>query len=777
MGAFVQKKSKILRSAGFGLCFALTGVAAPAQDSSGSLQEVVITAQKRSERLQDVPISVTAFSQERLDMLGAQNVNGLQESTPNMNFALQTGDQYSAKVTLRGVGTETTIGGGDPGVALHIDNVYVGRNSAAAIDIFDVERVEVLRGPQGTLYGRNANGGSVNIISRRPQEEREMSGDITVGNYNWVRARGVLNQPLSDNVLARLVIYSNKRDGYMKNLYRDGYDAGDRDSQGGRLQLLFKDVLGGEMLLRAYSMATGGVGPAARFLGTDIPTADRYPNAWLVGFGAGGGPPVSADVFHNFKSNAITPQLKPLPTNLFEYRKDASEFVRQLIRGADLQGEWSVGSGMLLRSITSYQTNDSVILLDADSSELPIETRGRDNKAHQFSQELNLLSTGDGPLTWLLGAFYYSESLKEILQGYTAPGIVSSALRLPPFAVPGGGGAQLLTPQDYFNDSYAVFGQLSYNFTDALRLTVGARQTWDDKSQYRVQHGFIDLTTNDRFNGNGAKGFAPPDSSGGNWSKMTWKAALDYKLSDDHMVYAQYSTGFKAGGFDMNADTGPTNIMTPYQPESIKAIEIGSKNTFLEGRATLNLSAFQYDYKNMQTFRLSGYGPRTDNAASSTIKGVEGELVLRATEALHLDASVGILDATYDEFLLPIPPPGVNLAGNRLNNAPKLTAHAGIEYVVQGDGYNLIPRLDWSYKGDTYYDRSNTPLDLQKAFSLLNARIRYDAESWYVDLFGTNLANKQYVTAQLINPPFACGCRVVNIGEARMVGVTMGIRR
>lgn len=780
LGGYVVRISRIFVSTTLGCCVALSGFAAAADESgpragSGGLEEVVVTAQKRVELLKDIPISVTAFSQERMDMLGANNVNGLQESTPNMNFAVQSGDQYSAKITLRGVGTETTQGGGEPGVALHIDNVYVGRNSASAIDIYDVERVEVLRGPQGTLYGRNANGGSVNIVSRRPQAEEEMSGDITVGSYDWVRARGVLNQPLSDNVYARLVVFSNRRNGYMENLYRSGYDEGDKDSQGARLQLLFKDFLGGEILIRGYANSTGGVGPGVRLLGGDISSKDGYPADWLLGFGAGGGPPVSGDVFHNFKGTVTTPKLQPLPSNLFQYRKDASEFLKQRIRGADLQGEWNVGSSALLRSISSYQTNVSDVLIDADSSELPIETRGRTNKAHQFSQEFNLLSTGNGPLTWLLGAFYYQEGLNETLEGYTAPGIYAGSL--PPFAVPGGGGAQLLTKQAYDNESYAFFGQMSYKLTDDLRLTLGARETWDKKVQSRSQHGFVDLTTNFRFNGNGAKGFAPPDSSQGDWSKITWKAALDYKISPDHMVYASYSTGFKAGGFDFNSDAGPTNVLAPYQPETVKALEVGSKNTFLDGNATLNLSAFQYDYKNMQTFRLTGFGPRTDNAGSSTIKGVESEIVLHATDALHLDASIGYLDATYDDFFLPIPPPGVNLAGNRLNNAPKMTAHAGLEYVFRNGDHSVIPRLDWSYKGDTYYDRGNTPFDLQKAFSLVNARLRYDANSWYVDLFGTNLGNKAYVTAQLINPPFACGCRVVNVGEARMVGVTLGVRR
>lgn len=775
----MAKVSRLMGFAALGSTVAIANVAVAADDSAGSsagIEEVVVTAQKRSELLKDIPIAVTAFSQERMDKLGAQNVNGLQESTPNMNFAVQGGDQYSAKVTLRGVGTETTEGGGDPGVSLHIDGVYVGRNSASAVDIYDVERVEVLRGPQGTLYGRNANGGSVNIISRRPQDVQEMKGDLTYGSHNWVRVRGVLNQPLTDDISARLVLFSNKRDGFMKNLYGPGQENGDKDSQGGRLQVLFRNFLGGELLFRGYTVSNGGVGPAARLLGTDVPTADHYPDAWLIGIGAGGVPPVSADVHHHFNGNASTPTLLPMPTNLFEYRRDANEFLRQRIMGADLQGEWNLAD-MTFRSVSSYQTNAAEILIDSDGSELPIETRGRRNSARQFSQEFNLLSNGEGPLSWILGAFYYKESLNEKLQGISLPGLLSPTVPLPPFAVPGGGGALLQTIQFYDNESYALFAQGSYKFTDDLRLTIGARQTWDKKAQARTQHGIIDLTTGFRFTGGGATGFAPPDSSKGDWSKMTYKASLDYKVSPDHMLYASYSTGFKAGGFDLNSDQDPVSgQLTPYQPETVNAIELGSKSTLLDGRASLNLSVFDYKYKQMQTFRLTAFGPRTDNAASSKIRGVEAELVLAATDVLQLDASFGYLDAKYESFFLPIPPPGVDLSGNRLNNAPKMTAHLGAEYVIQVGENKLVPRVDWSYKGDTYYDRGNTPFDLQKAYSLVNARLRYDARNWYVDLFGTNLGNKAYVTAQLINPPFACGCRAVNIGESRMIGVTFGFR-
>ena len=216
-----------------------------AQDSA-VLEEIIVTATKREESLQNVPLSVTAFSQDDMDIRGYSNLQGVQESTPNLNFSVQSAGQNVARVTLRGIGTETLVGGGDPGVALHIDGVYVGRNSVAAGDIFDIARVEILRGPQGTLYGRNATGGSINVITNRPTDSLEGSADITLGNYDAFRVRSVVNVPMTDNVNARLALYSDRHDGYIENLFDTGRDSNDRDNQG--------DRSGGEFqLVRQYA--------------------------------------------------------------------------------------------------------------------------------------------------------------------------------------------------------------------------------------------------------------------------------------------------------------------------------------------------------------------------------------------------------------------------------------------------------------------------------------------------------------------------------------------
>ncbi|WOJ91942.1 TonB-dependent receptor [Congregibacter variabilis] len=752
-------------------------VSLPAQ---AQLEEVIVTATKRAEGLQDIPISVTAFSQNDMDIRGFSNLQGIQEATPNLNFSVQSAGQNVARVTLRGVGTETLVGGGDPGVAVHIDGVYVGRNSVAAGDIFDIARVEVLRGPQGTLYGRNANGGSINIITQRPNDEFEANVDLAIGNYSSQRARAVVNGPLTDSISARAALFSDKRDGFYNNLF-NGRDGDDKDSVGGRLQFLWESESGNEVLLRGYYQHFNSIGPGSTYLGDDIPaTATGYPAAHITGVSSGPRPPAGAPISGPLYSNVTTASgdpILPRPTGLRDIRKDAPEFLDQTIKGVDLEANFQISDAVLLRSISSFQTNDNEILVDSDNSELPIQTRYRNNEAEQYSQEFNLISQSESRLQWILGAYIYHEELQETFNTTTPAGLLPLTVPLPPGAVPGGGGIAQTRIAFHEVDSYALFAQLSYDLADRTKLTLGLRQTWDEKSQNRPTGGQVDLTNGYRLRGGGALGPLPPTTADADWSELTYRASIDHELSDDSMVFASVSRGYKSGGFDLNGGAlldGQEQV--PYDPEYVNAYEIGSKNKFYDGRVVLNLTAFLYDYTDLQVFRLTGDGPLTDNAAESTIWGLEAETEFAVTEAFVLDASVGYLDATYDEYFVEVPPPTTDFSGQTLNYAPEWTAHIGGEYTAMIGDARLIFRADWSYRSDTYFDRANTDFDTQDAYSLFNARIRYDAGSWFADVFGNNLGDETYVTGQLINPPFACGCRTVNVGPPQTYGVTVGYR-
>lgn len=758
---------------------------AKAQDetaaSRSGIDEMIVSATKRDEGLQDVPVSVTAFSQDELDKRGYTNLQGVQEATPNLNFSVQSAGQNVARVTLRGIGTETLVGGGDPGVALHIDGVYVGRNSVAAGDIFDIERVEILRGPQGTLYGRNATGGSINLITKRPTDELEGNADVTYGNFNQFRARGVLNVPITDNLSSRIALYSDKHDGYIENLFDTGRDSFDRDNQGGRIQFLWSGDSGNEILVRGYYSSYGGVGPGSVFLGDDIGTANGYPTGGIVGVSGGPVPPAGAPVIADVYNNATTvtgASVLSRPDSLYQVRKDAPEFLDQTIKGVDLEGSFNLSESVLLRSVTSYQTNDNEILVDADGSELPIETRQRRNEANQFSQEFNVLSQNDSAFQWLLGAYFYHEELEETFRTTVPSGLLPDSVALPPGAVPNGGGVAQLRIAEHEVNSYALFAQLSYDLTDRLTATAGVRHTWDSKNQSRSIGGQVDLTNNFLFMGGGATGPLPPTTGNVDFSAFTYRFSLDYAVSDNSLLYASYARGYKSGGFDFNGGQlvgASLNEQVPYNPEFVNAYEVGSKNKFFDNRILLNLTGFYYDYTDLQVFRLTAFGPLTDNAAESTIWGVEAETEFLIADAFRIDGSVGYLDATYDEYTIDIPP--TDFSGNTLNYAPKWTAHVGAEYTTPiGADKELIGRVDWSYRSDTFFDRANTAFDTQEAYNLVNLRLRLNAESWYFDVFANNVADKEYVTGQLINPPFNCGCRTVNIGAPRTYGATVGVR-
>jgi len=750
---------------------ATTAIQTSAQDTSRSslkLEEVVVTAEKRVQSVQSIPLAVTVFSQADMDLRDATDMRSLQNFTPNLEFNNESGGQNNARVTLRGIGTETLVGGGDPGVALHVDGVYVGRNSAMAGSIFDVERLEVLRGPQGTLYGRNATGGSINVITRKATDTFEAEADVTAGNYDRLRFRGILNMPLTDNVYSRFSVLKEDRDGYLENRYPGGLDNDDKDVLAVRGQLLWESEGGNEVILRAFHRESEGAGGGSRYLGEDTEFEWR---PTLIGVSNGDGRPPGAPILANVheQPSSGTPS-EPLSARGFhEISKNEKEFAKVEHQGLDMTVEWALTDNFMLRSITSYQKIDNKTLVDADNSESAIERRERDNQSKQWSQEFNLLSTGDGALEWILGAFYFHEEIEEDFSPNTPGGILDTSIPLPGGQLPGGNGVRQDVSAEHDADSYAVFGQATYSLSEALRVTAGLRYSLDEKEQSRVGAGIVDQVTGYVRGGGGAVGPAGYESVDDDWSKTTGKLGIDYDLTDDSMLYASFSTGYKSGGIPFNG------VMQPYEPEEVTAYEVGSKNELFDGRARLNLAAFYYEYEDLQVFRLTGDGPRAENAAQSTVWGIEAEFMTLVTENLRIDGSAGYLEAEYDEYTVEYPPPGADYSGNTLNHAPEYNLNIGGQYDTALGNGDLTVRLDYSRRGDTYFDRGNTDFDLQEAYDLFSANIRYEQDNWFIALYGKNLADEEYITGQLINPPFNCGCRTVGVGEPRTYGVTVGL--
>src|SRR5580698_2054848 len=296
------------------------------------LKEIVVTATKFKEPLQSVPLAVTAITSEKLDKLGVVDVKQLDAMAPNLDIGTASTDSNAVRVTLRGVGQGTLDGASDPGVALHVDGVYLGRASALTQDLMDVDRVEVLRGPQGTLYGRNAPGGAINIITIQPGPTESYTTDVMVGNYNEERVRASANIPLTDNLFSRISVFSDTHDGYMENSFPDGRDPDDKDAHGGRAQLLFTDNDDNTYLLRVYGERMGGVGPGVRRLGTDTGNASGWPSDIQVGLQPGTGAAVYGDPYLYPRTGAPA---APVSSNLLQVDENANQSLDQLLKGSD----------------------------------------------------------------------------------------------------------------------------------------------------------------------------------------------------------------------------------------------------------------------------------------------------------------------------------------------------------------------------------------------------------------------------------------------------------
>lgn len=780
-----------------------TAVAAsdPANDASDqanggggfALQEVVVTATKRAEPLEDVPQAITAITSADLDKRGITDVKELDAGAPNLDIGTASEDSNAVRITLRGVGQGSLDGASDPGVALHVDGVYLGRNSALIGDLIDVDHIEVLRGPQGTLYGRNAPGGAINIITARPTATPDFFGDVTYGNYNEERLRATANVPLTDSLESRVSVFSDTHNGYLRNLYPDSRNPDDKDSHGGRGQLLYTDHNGDTFLLHLYGEQIGGVGPGVRFSPKDPSLANGWSGLGFAGLPVGvqvGVAPtgVLGVLWGNPYTNPRTGAPAPNPSpDLFTVDEDAHQFLDQLLKGSDLTMIFPVGNWSSLKSISAWETDNSNILFDADGGPEPIETIQRLEDARQFSQEFNWSSTSPGPWKWLLGAFFYHEQINESLLVGQQPGVLSltapeyivvpgpTGLTAVPYTGPPGGDGYLMNQTgDDDTLSYALFGQATAPIWGPLSLTAGYRYTWDREKQNNYGTGFVDDTTGINSQ-TGTTTPAPPAHSAVGYGDWGAHVALTYQLAPDSLLYASWGRGYKAGGFDFNG-ASVNNARVPYLPEHLNAYEVGSKSELLNHRMVLNVAAFYYKYDDLQTFELTLEGPRTENAANATSKGAELEFDYLITRALQLDASYGYLYARYSRFV------GCdigNCSGNFLNYAPKGTLHLGPLYTFFLPGNaQLQLRLNYSYKSAYYMDEANTYADQQSGYSLWDAGVRWTRSDGkiYVDLYGKNLGNQGYVTSELIGPPFACGCRQINVGDPRTFGITVGAR-
>lgn len=634
------------------------------------IEEIVVTAEKREENIQSVPISITAMTGDTLIRTGITNVEDLQFFVPGVSV---TNDSM-AIVNIRGIGTSAFGVATDPSTTVHYDGVYISRPTTGYQDMFDVERVEVLRGPQGVLFGRNSAGGTLNIISKMPTRELSGTLGVTVGNYDRRTFSGTIAGPLADMVGARLTVVKNDRDGIYKDAVT-GRRYQNEDNLSARFTLAIDASDDLQIVLRVDGSKDRETGyPAVR---------DSYPPEFAL---AGA----------------------TIPGNRNEIALDITP--RFNVDAGGVSSTISYDAGPVdIKSITAYRSSDVRQLLDVDATDLFLRNIVFTEKSNTFTQEVQLLSDNDSALRWIIGGFYLNEKGKDEIQ------------ILEP-------GRAIVIPETNTTSAYAVFGQATYEFMDRLRLTAGLRYSYEMKDfAFRVL-----------FNGAEVDGAQPKAS----WKAWTPKVGVDFDITKDVLAYATATRGFKSGGFQLGDGRS-------FLPEYIWSYEVGLKSMLLDRRLRANVSAFYYDYTNLQVVEYINGVATTTNAGKATIKGVELELMAKPTQRLSLTSTLAYLDARYDVYF----DQQTSLAGNRLPNAPKWNATIGAEYRAPlGSMGDLLLRTDIAYREAVFFKPNNSLLYAGKNTTLVNGRISWQPKNnkWELAIFGRNLTNERYASYKAV---------------------------
>ncbi len=586
-----------------GIFFAVNTSAEEAtlEEVTVTLEEVVVTAQRRAESLQDVPISLIAFSGDMVNEAGITGMADVALRTPNLT--LTTFNIAEPQIYIRGIGTTNDSGGSDPAVGFFIDDVYIGRPGGASTDYYDIERIEVLRGPQGTLYGKNTAGGAINIFTKKPQQEFEAKAGLTVGSDNLVNLRGYVNGPFSDTIAGKITVNFRKRDGFAKNI-TTGQDLEDDDSKSVRGQLLFTPSEKVDILLGFDYTDIDNTGANRYITNLDIPGLPGLANI----------PPLLA------AQRAANVGLDERTSNQENMQYSEKEILGFLGR-ADVDLDWAT-----LTSITAYRDSDSswfqplVPQLSTRVGGLGIYEvdDSADTEADQFSQEFRLASEGDN-LTWVVGLFYLKENVErsETFFTYWDARTPLAGLSL----------GDVTFNQEASTESTAAFGQITWNATDALALTLGARYTKDKKDIWNQA-----VNNHSRPAPTGIPLVGPPYevSAEDSWDDTTLRATVDWRVTDDHMLYFTYSEGFKSGAFNGTQGT-PIAASTPLDPESATNYEVGAKTQWLDNRLRFNIAYFELDYDDLQVWFLENAVLHAANATAS-VSGVELDFAALITE-------------------------------------------------------------------------------------------------------------------------------------------------
>jgi iron complex outermembrane receptor protein len=720
------------------------GVAQTAPPSNTTIEQVVVTAQRRTEKAQDIPISVTAFDKRILKDLKLVNTQDLAQFVPNMQIAMPSGTGNQPLISIRGVGLNDTNTNNAGPNGVYVDEVYAASPAAQTFQLFDLDRVEVLKGPQGTLYGRNSTGGAINYITAKPTDDFHMSQDILYGSWNTYAIQSMVNGNIAPGLDGRLAFVHNYSDGYFTN-ENNGKTTNGANDYAWRLMLKYQPSDDVTLLGNFH----GGIVNRR---------PDEYRSVGALQPGLFGAPCNDTQILGGQCTDAFGYNGSQYGFYKGRYNRDQNLWITSY-------GGWVRADKRLddvtLTSITSVETDHKNHPEDTDADPYRLIEINYGVRSTDVTQEFR--ATGSGPgYNWVAGLYYLSEHLiqdQPISLFLDLDKVVGEAFGLPgPLIGIGAGTAEKArTLNGQFTQSAAAYGQGDYEIFDRTKLTLGGRYTYEHKSFDALSQASFEQTD----------GSYPPPSTLYNISRTLYngaasgRAALDYKLTESVLAYVSASTGFKSGGFNggfLDNDVSQALIqLRPIKPESIDAFEAGLKSDLFDHRVRLNVAAFYYDYHDLQIYNLINPPPGVTppvpitvlaNAPRATIKGVEVEFDAKPIPNLTTSVNLGFLQTSLGTFVSGAGTPSAqSFTGNQFPNAPKFSAVMIGDYripFVAGDGLSLNAEL--SYRSHQFFESSNNPLVAQNGYWLLDARIAYTTADtrWTLAILGKNLTGTQY---------------------------------
>ena len=721
----MNKKAPLLKRLGVAVAaaiFATSGgaevaAAEPAQDDL--IEEIIVTANKRSQSVQEVASSLSVLGAGDLDARGIKDMYDIQFAVPSLQFGPQLGSQ---KITIRGISEFNR----QPGVAVSLDGIYQSRSNTAHLYQLDIERLEVLRGPQGTLYGRNSNGGAVNFISAAPTREAEGMLRVGYAQYDETKIQAVYSGPISDRVAFRIAVdHLESGDGWVNNLVPGE-----------------KDLMRGEssnIRLKLAAEPTDTVSVDLMYVKTKV-TGPQEHLTWVTfnpDTATAGGTPQLVTAGKTFE-----------PFNTHVNGKNDSDREFELV---GLTLEWDMGWATL-RSITAQQDFDDLVEADRDLTDAPLFDIVDMNTIDAFTQEINILGSNDR-LDWVVGAFYLREKWNR--------GFVFSNAE-PVFFIPFP--SQFINTQPKLDtDSMSWFFDATWEVTDRARVSAGVRRTEDEIDEYHLNQGF-GLIPDPILLFVGCDKAEQVD-----WGATTIRVVGQYDVNDNGNVYASYTEGYKAGGIAAG------ECRPPYNPETVDAYELGYKATF-GGSTTLSAAAFHYDYSDFQVAQIIGITSVTRNAGDAEVLGFELELSSTLDDNWMVSGAVTLLDTEYGDFLnldgLQAALGFQNNKGNPLNHAPDTSVNLGVTYNAPAVwGGHLTLRIDAAYRSRTYFREFKNELDSQSAYTVINVNANWESDDgkWGARLFARNATDEDYLLYLLGSS--GVGARYGSYGPARQVGM------